>query len=136
MKLNGKTNELNMSGLLNTNNKGLYISLEPVQIVGIGTTLAAQAGCTMQQCVFFEGDEVDSRETMHPMTLSLPGLPGVITGTASMPAQAAIDSSSVFSINNQSVSNSGTKKLHNFGNAPITPMGLASGHSVRFYIAK
>ena len=90
----------------------------------------------MQGDVFFEGDEVDTRSTIHPATKSIPGFSGVVSGTSCHPAQAATDSSEIFSIDNQAVSHSGTKKIQNTGNCPVSPMVLSSHHSVRFFVSK
>jgi hypothetical protein len=128
-----------MSGVVNTVGGGIYFNLEPI-LYGffpwIGTSTAIQLGALSQGSVFFEGSAIDASDTIHPLTLSLPMLPGLITGTTCMPAEKVVESSGIFSINNQPVSNSGTYKVQNAGNCAMTPMIMSTGHNSRFYISK
>ncbi|KFJ43699.1 hypothetical protein [Francisella philomiragia] len=128
-----------MAGIINTVGSGIYFNLEPVMygpFLGIGTSTATQIGAQSQSTVFFENAPVDASDTIHPVTLSLPMLPGAITGTTCMPAQKVTDASNIFSINNQAVTNSGTHKVQNIGNCPTAPMILSTSHQARFYISK
>ncbi|AIT08778.1 hypothetical protein LO80_01490 [Candidatus Francisella endociliophora] len=128
-----------MSGVVNTVGSGIYFNLEPIWywiFPGIGTSTATQLGAQSQTSVIFEGSPIDASDTIHPLTISLPALPGIITGTTCMPAQKVKESSCIFSINNQAVANSGTYKVQNIGNCPVAPMILSTSHNSRFYISK
>lgn len=125
-----------MAGVINTNKSGMYMSIEPVIVVGVGVTMALQEVSNMQSKVTFENHSIENHDTIHPVTMSHPGMPGVITGTTHMIGKPATGSSKIFSIESKSVSHSGTKKLQNIGNCPISPMVSSSGHSVRFQISK
>lgn len=125
-----------MAGIVNTSGTGIYSTLEPIWFFLIGTSTNLQSLASTQNSVTFEGTTIDASDTIHPVTISFPATPGLITGTTCMMAQEVQDSSDIFSINNQPVTNSGSKKVQNLGNAPIVPMSLSSGHNARFYIAK
>ena len=125
-----------MSGIINTKNTGIYLFIEPIIINVIGINIALQQVADMQPNVTFENDQVDTYSTIHPVTISIPGNPGAITGTSFMLAKPVTGASDIFSINNSGVCNSGTLKFQNLGNCPISPMISSSSHKAHFNISQ
>ena len=124
-----------MPGVINTKGSGLYMNMQPV-LPGIpGATMALhQILHITTPEVKFEGKEVETASSMHPVTINTPTSPGVVTGTTNFLAKPVLNTSKIFSVNNSAVVTSGSLKLQNAGNCPISPMVQQSASKVVFNI--
>lgn len=114
-----------MPGTQNTRHSGQYLMVQPVIVSGVvvpAITMALQQMIMGNSKNVLENAPIDTTETLHPVTISIPAAPGAIVGTTCGPAKAVSDYSKKFLINNKSALQSGSKKLQNTGNCPISPM--------------
>jgi hypothetical protein len=125
-----------MGGTVNTTGSGLYGNIEPIIPGLVGFTMAPQQilqpSCSNVQ---FEDNPIDTKASVHPVTIPIPGIPGLITGTAGMSGTESLNSSSIFSINNSAVNCSDALKLQNIGNCPISPMIMPTSSNTSFFVS-
>lgn len=127
-----------MAGLQNSKASGLYSFIQPVIIEGavvMGTTLAPQALILANSKITLENAGIDTTETIHPLTISLPAAPGAIVGTTCGPAKAVSGYSKKLMINGCPALQNGSKKLQNTGNCPISPMVKATATKTYYYVS-
>jgi hypothetical protein len=114
-----------MPGMQNSQASGLYMMFQPVIVGGVvvpALTLALQNMIVGRVQYTLENAPLDTTETLHPLTLSMPIGPGAIVPGLCGPAYAVGGYSKKFLIQNKSALQSGTKKLQNMGNCPFSPM--------------
>lgn len=127
-----------MPGIQNSKKNGLYAFIHPVINNGAtvtGSTLAPQQLILANAQATLENAGIDTTHTIHPLTLSKPAAPGAITGTTCGPARAVCGYSKTLMVNGYPALQSGTKKLQNTGNCPISPMVTATRAKTYVYVS-
>lgn len=128
-----------MPGTLNSRASGQYLFLHPVIVAGVivpAVTMALQKMIVGNDKATMAGAAIDTTETLHPFTVSIPAAPGAIVGTTCGPARAVCGYSKKFLVNNKPTLQSGTKKLQNTGNCPISPMVNATSAKVYCFVSE
>lgn len=114
-----------MPGVQNSKKNGLYAFVHPLIVNGSvvpGGTVAPQQLILANSQATLENSGIDTTHTIHPITISTPSDPGAITGTTNSIGKAVSGYSKTFMVNGYPALQSGTKKLQNAGNCPISPM--------------
>ena len=127
-----------MPGVQNSSKNGLYAFIQPLIVNGsvvIGGTLAPQKLILSNSQATLENHGIDTTHTIHPLTISIPTDPGAIIGTTCGPAKAVSGYSKIFMVNGYPALQSGTKKLQNTGNCPISPMVTKTGANSYMYVS-
>lgn len=128
-----------MPGRVNSNKDGEYVYTQIIimrQHVRVGVTKALQSQMIPGINAYFENHVIDTKQTPHNVTKSMPAKPGAISGTIGAEARAVMGSSDIFFINGYAANHSGTRKQQNDGNCPISPMTTLTSADTLFYIAK
>lgn len=127
-----------MPGVQNSKGSGLYAFIQPLIVNGAvvpGGTLAPQQLILSSSQATLENHGIDTTHTIHPVTISIPTDPGAIIGTTCGPAKAVSGYSKTFMVNGYPTLQSGTKKLQNTGNCPISPMVTKTSASSYVYVS-
>ncbi len=127
-----------MPGLQNSKGSGLYAFIQPLIVNGsvvVGGTVAPQQLILASSVATLENQGIDTTHSIHPVTISTPSDPGAVVGTTCGPAKAVSGYSSKMMINGYPALQSGTTKLQNTGNCPISPMVTKTSAKTYCYVS-
>lgn len=127
-----------MPGMQNSKDNGLYSFIQPLIVNGavvVGGTSAPQQLILGNSQSTLENAAIDTTHSIHPVTISVPTDPGAIIGTTCGFAKAVSNYSKTFMVNGYPTLQSGTKKLQNTGNCPISPMVKPTKTKSTCYVA-